>query len=476
MSLRASSSYNLRAQNLVPRLVVESVPDVPASPVPMGASKGFVPQIPVTVISAEEMQDGIRTTLHDRSGKEVGKVLHENGKTFRLEGDDYAELMRIAKGIRAAPDYGRAVSLALLTDLVFDWLIATHQGITTALLLKFLEEKCEPLIQDVEVWIPVAGTYVESEFMLGDVTFKSITPAMIDQWQREFLEHNPHLEKEADEFFRQRRRDLQGLAAATFQIRAEPRHAYEVGRKEAEIAIAMLRCASLYSASAYLACPSAPLGEEEVKRFQRLLVHDGRVTLFNHGDQSLPGDRWAIDGYTLQALRDCGLGELDAFLKVHPKSDFQNDILSALLLYSRSSLSRDPADKLTYALMPLQDLLQEGQGSPEELGERMGMLVEKSLDRREVLVDVQAVWGLRSTFVRGEAIEEQLELLGRFLRATWLFFINLMVNHSTFQNRTKFIECIEKARLSRGLPTRSEEPPVAGDPPDDPQNAPGEAS
>lgn len=478
MPLQASSSLDDRTQKLVPRLVEESHSSPPVSPSASGASQGFKPQVPVTIISADELQGGLRTTLHNRSGKEIGKVLHESAKTFRIEGEDYLELVRIAEGVHRAPDYGRAVSLSLLIDLVFAWLIAARQGTTTAPLRSFLEAKCEPLIQDVEVWIPVAGIYLESEFTLGDVTFKSITPAMIDQWQRDFLEHNPNLEKEADEFFRQRRRELQGLAAATSQIRAEPQHAYEVGRREAETAIALLRCASFYNTSARLACPAAPLGEEEGKRFQQLLVRDGRISLFNHGAQNLPGDRWIIDRRALKDLRKFGLSELDAFLKVRPKSLFQNDILSALLLYSRSSLSRDPADKLTYALVPLQDLLQDGQGSAEELGERMGMLVENSLNRREVRDDVQAVSAptLRSTLVRGEATEEQLELLERFLMASWLFFINIMGSHSTFQNKQDFIARVEEARLSRGLPSPKGRSAPADSTANDQQNASEEES
>jgi hypothetical protein len=73
-------------------------------------------------------------------------------------------------------------------------------------------------IQKHEIWFPVFRTYSSAEFRIGDVLFRTISKALLDEWQS----RAPDSQKaEARALIDNYRTKFQGTVAACVQVKAE---------------------------------------------------------------------------------------------------------------------------------------------------------------------------------------------------------------------------------------------------------------
>lgn len=448
MPLNASKSYNAKVEALLQRLQERPVPPRAAEP------QAFVrdDHIEHHFTSADLLGDVV-TTHTSVEGVVIGNSFVHDGREVALVEDAWKELVRISESVQSAPDYRNVVSLETIQKVLFEWVKDKYKGRTEMSPLALLSERCEATIKDVEVWVPVAYTRIEGELEFGNVTFKTISKVMIDHWEEVFNEKLPEKRDSLPEYFRRFRREWQGLAAATMCLRAEPKRAYEVGQREADRSAALLRCLSAVNAFPLNRSYLAPLGQESMRSFQRFLTEDGLLVNNEEGAEGYEQPDVVLTQRQIAELKVLGLDRLHALLKTPKRSRFQEDVLSALLLYSRSSLYVSPGDKLTYVLAPLESLLLDNSVDPEELGVRMAMLSNADLEGSKSIVhNTRAAYRLRSRFVRGEASQDEIDILREFLFRAWEVMIRIIGLFDQFETRRDFMNCLEELKLSGGLP------------------------
>jgi hypothetical protein len=442
----ATLSFNEKAEDILRSLV-------PDSPTPRQgrAGKRFVPDIHVT--AHIHAIGEIRMSLSDPAGNETGKVFKYEGQTFRIEGENYQKIVQIARGIQKAPDFRNTVSVELLIDLIFEWLKEKYKQTNPQSMIEYVLSECEKRVQDYEVWIPIAWTRIESELEFGNVKVKSITRGMLDRWEADIRREHPEAEAAADKFFEERRKALLGLAAATINLRAESRRAYEIALKEADEAIAMLRCLSFFNGFPYLVSHTVPLGREHLLSHRYFFTQGDKVVFYSHGFEKKDLKEWRIDNEYIAQMKSWGLDILSDLVKEKNKNRFQEEVFNAFQLYSRASLRKELADKLTYMLVPLEGLLLSDRNqTSQDMAERLVLLVDKSLQgRKEALATIDRIYELRLSFVRGEHNEEDIAVLQNFMSMTWAFFINLIGYVSRYRTKEEFIRAIDNLKLSGGL-------------------------
>jgi hypothetical protein len=319
---------------------------------------------------------------------------------------------------------------------------------------EYVLAEIEPKIENLEVWIPIAATRIQSEFEFGNMRIRTITRAMIDEWEADARRAHPDASEGHDVFFERWRKALLGFAAATIELHAEPTRAYELASAEAERTIALLRCLSPHNCFPFTVNKSVPLGQETQRGFQYFMTHKGRITSGSSGIETTPYDEWRISREDLELMRSFGgMEKFSALLKVKKTTGFQRDLIHALQLYGKSSTLRDPADKLAYILAPIEALLiADRNQSVDDLADRLVMFADKtSAGRKEALLIIRNIYDRRLSFVHSEHTKQDLQLLEKFMAVAWTFFINVMGNANTYESRLEFINAFDNAKLSGGL-------------------------
>lgn len=446
---KAAQAFNQKAETLLGKLTPE-----PASPKKASSRRRFVPDIHVTAtIPSEDIIGEIEMSRSDPAGNETGKVFRHEGKTVQVVGESYQKITQIARGVQKSPDFRSTVSVRLLIDLIFEWLKGRYRQTNSQSMTDYVLHECEKRVQDYEVWIPIAWTRIQSELEFGNVKIRTITRGMIDRWEQDTKQKNPESGEAVNKYFEARRKDLLGLAAATISLRAEATRAYEIALEEAEDAIALLRSLSIFSCFPYLVSHSVPLGREHVLGHQYLFTRDNEVVFFSNGLDKGDLKEWRIDNEYVAQMRSWGLETLSELLKEKNKNQFQQEVFNAFQLYSRSSLHRELADKLTYILAPLEGILSVDRNQThEDMAERLVLLVDNTLQgRKEALTTVERIYELRLSFVRGEYKEEDIAVLQKFMTMAWAFFINLIGYVKRYRTKEEFIRAIDNLKLSGGL-------------------------
>jgi hypothetical protein len=446
---KAAQAFNQKAEGLLQDLAPET-----ASPKKVPSRRGFMPDIHVTAhIRPEDIIGEIEVSQSDPAGNETGKVFKHGGQTIRVVGENYQKIAQIAGGIQKVPDFRDTVSVELLIDLIFAWLKGRYKQTNSQSMTDYVVSECEKMIQDYEVWIPIAWTRIESELEFGNVKIRTITRGMIDRWEQDERRKHPEAQEAIDKYFEERRKDLLGLSAATMNLRAEPIRAYEITLQESEDAIALLRCLSFVNCFPYLASHSVPLGREHLPGHQYLFTQADRVVFFSNGFDKGDLKEWRIGNEYIDLMKSWGLDTLSDLLKERKKSQFQQEAFNAFQLYSKSSLHKELADKLTYILVPLEGILSVDRNQThEDMAERLVLLVDKDLQgRKEALATVEKIYERRLSYVRGEYKEEDVALLKKFMAIAWAFFINLIGYVNRYRTKEEFIKAVDNLKLSGGL-------------------------
>jgi hypothetical protein len=256
-----------------------------------------------------------------------------------------------------------------------------------------------------------------------------------------------------DMYLARQRADLQGLAAATAKVNAEPKRAYEVALRESERALAALRVYQVAATTTpEVTSYCALLGRENVEGIKHLEMENGRVR--RTSDQTIGGPvfHWHLsDDDVSKYAGTLGFDKVNKLLALKKRSKFQETLLDALLLYSRSTREKDLAGKLVYTLVAMESVLLRNDTEPiqQNVGERMAFINANTVEKRqEIIRTLKAAYALRSRFVHhGHTIEER-DTVWRFMIEAWALFTNLAKASSRFETKEELIDCLEAMKLA----------------------------
>jgi hypothetical protein len=438
---------------------VELLSEVEARPRPGGRRRAgpLDPDIHVAAhVPAEVIIGDIEIQLTDRLGNDVAKTYRRGGDLVGLYGEGYKRLVRIAEQVQKAKPVQNAVSLSLLTDLIFDWVARRHQSLPVPSMTEYVLGECEKQIREIEIWIPVFMLHVQSDVRIGRVTLKTVTRAMLDEWRAGYLAQatDDETRSAVERFIVERRGELQGFAAAAVELVAEPRRASEVAFELAEQAAAMLRFFSPANFDPRLVSYCALLGRQHIDTASYLTMRDGKIDGYSTGWAGGPEPSWPLSNRVISEIRANGLDTLSDLLGREKRTEFQQELLSALQLYSKSSLAKNVADKLVYILVALESLFlkDSSEAIMDNISERMAFFAGSTVaERKAIIGNVKKTYGLRSSYIhhgRDIGIDDMATLEG-FMLTAWRCLQGL-IKHVGDDGATKveFLNALEERKLS----------------------------
>jgi hypothetical protein len=368
-----------------------------------------------------------------------------------LYGAHYIALHKLATAVQKAKTLAEVVSVKFVRNQIFEWLKARHRGLTNDSMTAALLMAVDQAVVKHEIWIPVAHLYVQSSFAVGEIQFQTWDETIFDAWQHK---QRPPEWTDADrahlaKWIEQKRKQLQGTAAATVTLVAEPERAIEKALDLADVAIGILR---LYADANFFADQTSYctiLGTAHIDS-HHLFFMDGKNVLQTDEGHSEKHPHWLIRDEDLLAFRKMGLDKYGEIAAGKERTPFQEEVLSALLLYTRGALKKNLSDRLVYQFAGLESLVIMGDQEmlTQNIRERLAFVLEKTPDRRAAIIEaVTDAYKLRSGFVHhGRPVEDQ-QVFERFAEHGWNFFVSL-ANNLHFPTRADFINAIDRIKLS----------------------------
>lgn len=440
----AAASFNEKATALVSKLS-------PPAPRPERPSAFRSETVVAHHLTKDEILGPPIVGLVDFTGRELARYFQHAGGTLGLHGDDFAAAMKLAESFQKCKEITGFLSHGFLVDRLFDWLQKKHQDPATASFVEFTLSESEPLIIKNDIWIPISGLHIQSPFSIGRVMLKPITQSMFDDWEKKVAEKaGVHTEK-ALQLVARERKQLQGLAAATIELLAEPERAREIAFEEADAAISALRFFEGANFEPAVVSYCAPIGHRPPAFRKHLTLREGMLgTVAQHLTER--SDDWSLSDEKITNLNRDGLQVLSEIIgRDNPLTEFEDRLLAALMIYSRNSLERLPTGKLIYILSALESLLLRNstEGIEQNLGERMAFVIAKDVpNRKAVISNIKEVYRLRSQFLHHGVTIENREALRVFMRNAWVFLHSMLQNTRKLKTMDNLFDSIEHIKLS----------------------------
>jgi hypothetical protein len=434
----------------VGRELIQLVVPCSAQPPP---KPNFRPDVhPVADIPEEDIVGEVRVTSCIVNGmqEEAGRLFYVGTNRFGLIDKGYEAFTKLTQQIQSTSVLRDRVRVEFIRDVVFDWVAESYGKSGVEPLSVVVLRKATDEIKDYEIWVPIHRSYLESPISMGEVVFQTITAKMLDAWQAGARVDTKEDEAVMRVYLSKQRSRLQGCAAAATKVRAEGGKAVEVARSRAVRAAALLRFFSPANWAPKLRSYCVPLGSENIGETAELFMAEGRFVNYQRGalDSREPG--WAFTNAEIAQFQQT-LEQLNRLATEGAKTGYQEALLDALLLYSRSSIVSDPADKIVYLFAALESLLLRNDNEPitKNLGERMAFMIGKDVaSRKAIVANTSDTYQLRSAFVHHGNSVGDLETLRVLMLNAWTCFYNALSWQDRIQDKDQLITALEDRKLA----------------------------
>jgi hypothetical protein len=439
LHLDAVNSFNEKGEILFKNLVIR-----PASQNQKKST--FNPKIYIAAdIVENDLISDIKKSSFDREGNEVGLVYLHKGKEIGLLNEGYENLIKLAQNMQKLNALRSSVSVSFLKDNIFEWLRCRYVEGNSISMVDYIADLCRKYVDNYEIWIPIPGISVESDFNIGKIILKPIHKETIDQW---FADWN---EKTKTEHIAWTRRELQGYAAATIQLNAEPKRASEIAFNESEKAISLLRIFTPENLSPNMLSFCSLSGNGNLERRKYFVVKNEKMISLTDGFADRNHyDLMVFSDEITSMISKMGLSILGDILRKEDLNEFQDKVLASLFLYSRNSLAKEISDKLVYILVFLESILLKDSNEPimQNIGDRMAYLIGAPEERKEIVQNTKDIYGLRSSYIHhGEYINyNDRTKIKLFMQNAWKVKQFLIHNIYNFKNTKEFMDYIDRIK------------------------------
>lgn len=442
----AESNFNEKANNLITKLAPEP------KEMAQNHTDSFTPDIFVSqIINGKDIKGEIRLGLVDYAGNEVAKFFEHDNLNIGLIGESFKDLFRLAETMQRTNALRSLISIKLLTNLIFDWLRDNYKNVTNKSMTEYVISECEKLCQELEIWIPIALTHIQSETELGKIIIKIITKEKITHWQENIKVNSNEKDKKIQQYFGNVRKKLQGLAAATIKLSAEPQRAKEIALEESEKSISLLRFFAPSMLLPEIVSYCTVLGKENLETIKYLAIKDDKLLRITDEIVDKASQPWIINNEFISMIKNEGLDNLHNLLIDDQKSKFKETLLNSLLIYTKSCLHKDLSDKLIYILVALESILLKNENEPiqQNISERLAFFIARKInERKEIIKNVKRIYDLRSSFIHHAHSIDDIESLRVFMHNVWSFFHTLIKNIDNYTTKEHLIKTIEERKLA----------------------------
>lgn len=410
------------------------------------------PHVKQTISDEDIVPDSLLQIQADHAGIEIARSFTAGGKPFALEGEQHAAFRRLAESMQRTAGLRDTISLETILSLLTEWLRKTATGETKETASDFVLSKAQGEVGEYTIVMPLYHVLIQEPFELGKVTIRTLSREDIDRWIGRQIKHDPEHAEAITQAGEKWRTKHQGVAAAWITLTAEPKRAYEVARREAEDGLAMLQVFSIGTIVPGARCYWTLFGSERVEQYAYFALDTNEVKplLGGSGYYRFRNSTASISSVLLAELKRRGLDIASGLLRMSKRNDFQEKLLEALLIYSRSAIQEEMSEKLLYILVALESFLIRDETEPiqQNLSERIAFTIGRNVVERQAIVKaVRKAYGLRSRFMHhGEEIDD-VKAMEEFMAYAYSFF-ETALHIDSVPTRKGFLDALEARKLT----------------------------
>lgn len=441
----AQNNFNEKAASLISCL--KTIPPSPSQ------KTSFSPDVHVKHhITDKDIIGDISMGAVDWLGNPVAFYFKEGTNRIGIEGEDYKQLLKVAEGLFKIKDIKETVSEKTIQKILCSWIKEKCFNTDFATFTDYLLSEISDIVEEVTAWCPISNLCTQASFRIGKVIFEPITKQIIDKWEQEWMAKDDDNKDAVKKMIDKEYRRFQGYTAATLKIKAEKERANEILIEETSKALSFLRIFTFSASNPRAKSICGIWGSAHIdKAYVLYLKNDNEFNGSSDGIMGAPPRPDVFDQQMIKEAFQAGLATIDRLLNSNSLSAFSTDVLDALLLYSRATLSDDAADKLVYILVALESILLKDSNEPiqQNLSERMAFLIGRSVThRKEIIQTTKNVYGLRSSFIHHGASISEYGVLEKFMEDAWHAVIQLIVASAHFKTKQDFINMLDERKLS----------------------------
>jgi hypothetical protein len=406
--------------------------------------------IPHMKITEAQIVGRITGESVDEFKKEVTAVHFEGlDGAVGLDREATQELDKLVQLAHKSLSTKATLSAKFMRGRLIDWLQQTFRKETVENLSSFLVSSLVEAVASRTILIPIAYLRLEVDLPFGPVEFKVMSRELMDSWHEWYRSRCPPSEMEAFEvWFDRLRKDNQGLAAVSLTVEADEDYALEQCLEKAEQAVAFLRVLHPVNTSPHTALYVRPLGSENIESYSAYCYKAGALQgRRKHVRWPFPSF-WEIPkGESNQKITQ----GLIFLFSAKERTDFQQRLFDALLIYSRNNIAREAYEKLIFCLVAVESMLLKNASEPiqDNIGERMAYLLGKTPEERlDIETLVKRVYDIRSKFVHHGQRPTDMETLGRFMEKVWVLFFHFILNVSTIETKDEMIDTLKRIKYA----------------------------
>jgi hypothetical protein len=406
------------------------------------------------VITERDILGRVTIGITNPLGQELGKGFFVDQQQFGLFGPAYTAFRRLIGNVQRIPAISEIASETALADITLEWIRRKFCKEESKRYTEFLLPELSQRVSRYQVWIPIPFTSTEIDFEVGNISVRTITKDQITSWKSKYFYKGDSQKQRAqlEMYENELRKKCQGFAAGYFECTAEPLRAAELAYANLGSALSVLRFLSPACHFPEALSGAYEYGRRLAESKYHLLLCENPLS-FTESEQLLDkGLNWHIDARQLEMMRRAGLGLLSELLRNRHPNQFQRALISAIAIYSKSTLKRSVSDKLLYTFAGLEAILLKNTTEPimQNLADRIAFAIAGDKDRRmEIVAIVKAAYALRSAFVHhGTTRVDDLEVVRKFMSHAWTMFISLVQNISRFSTIDECIDAIESIKYS----------------------------
>lgn len=443
----AVENYNKKADDLLD-LVDEFPPD-------NVQQEGFSSELHIAAsLTDKDIIGDIEVATSDYRGNTIARFFHFNGKKYGLSEENYKKLKDVAERIQLLPGIRNKLSCSFVEKNLFSWLCNRYKKIETSqFYLEFLTNETRDIVKQTTSWVPIANLEVQSAFPISKSKIIPISKEVMDNWEKNMGALAGENKEKVIEYFRQKRKAYQGLAAVVTTIEAEPEYAFDYALEEAQKITSVLGIFSSATLMPDIKCLSNIKGSENMSQatifFESSNGHLSTTTSRILDKASMK--YWRLSQKEIIEIRKVGLDKISSLLTTEPLKGFQESVLNAIFLYSKSAFTSDPVEKVVYILSSLESILlkNENESIQQNLSERIAIFTAHGLEERKSIIKIiKSIYGVRSRYLHHGHTSLELKLIADFMLKVWLFYMQLLENIDRFSTQEEFVNAIDDQKLS----------------------------
>jgi hypothetical protein len=269
----------------------------------------------------------------DANGESVLVFIESEIGAYGLGAEGNSRLVQCIDQVLSVNWARSTLSRKFIEGTILRWCRSSFCREAPESLSRYITSIANEKVKELKVWIPIANLEIESALKLGPVEIAPTTPEMIDALEARATSGEGEKDEGRSAFFRKLREEIQGFAAVSMSIRAEPEHAWEACEPIARDAVSLLRFICPAAGIAKIYIPVSLLGSEIVPAF-KVLVFGDQAFSFKSGFDPQRFFYWKLPSEHINFLKEQGLTKIGELIDSTSLSDFEGAIRSSLIIYS----------------------------------------------------------------------------------------------------------------------------------------------